>query len=187
MCWAQPAARRAPTVLECSSTAARIQPLDRRRDAPSAILLPTAPWLRAGLRMCVWPAAPFLLQRDSFSCRNTHAFNRVLTVQIPFHVGPICFPLHGCSFTDFSSPVFPSSQPPLQLLLFARTETNQSVVPPDLLVGSAIFTAFRQRILALVAVSPCWVPLCAFCQDRARATRTRERVQPGQDCLTADF
>jgi hypothetical protein len=31
---------------------------------------------RRGSSMCAWRAAPFLLQRDSFSCRDAHAFNR---------------------------------------------------------------------------------------------------------------
>jgi hypothetical protein len=34
-------------------------------------------WNRRGSPMCAWRAAPFLWQKDSFSCRNAHAFNRL--------------------------------------------------------------------------------------------------------------
>jgi hypothetical protein len=65
-----------------------------------------------GSGMCAWRAAPFLWQKDSFSCRDAHAFNRYSSSQVTASVGSSHFPLVTRGFSVRSSPVFPSFHGP---------------------------------------------------------------------------
>jgi hypothetical protein len=62
-----------------------------------------------GSQMYTWQAAPFLWQKDSFSCRDAHAFNRNSSAQVAVCVGSNHFPLVSNEFSFTSSPAFPSS------------------------------------------------------------------------------
>ena len=57
-----------------------------------------------GSPMCGWRAAPFLLQRDGFSCSDAHTFNRHSSLQVTICVCPITFPLVSIGFSfDFAN------------------------------------------------------------------------------------
>ena len=62
--------------------------------------------------MYAWQAAPFLWQKDSFSCRDAHAFNRNSSTQVAVCVRSNDFPLVSLKFSLISSPAFPSSHKP---------------------------------------------------------------------------
>src|SRR5580658_2244498 len=64
---------------------------------------------RRGSQKCAWRAAPFLWQKDSFSCRDAHAFNRNSSSQVAVCVGSNEFTLVSNEFSLISSPAFPSS------------------------------------------------------------------------------
>jgi len=53
--------------------------------------------------MCASQAAPFLWQKDSFSCRDAHAFNRNSSSQVAACVGASGFPLVTRGFSTISS------------------------------------------------------------------------------------
>jgi len=56
--------------------------------------------------MCAWRAAPFLWQKDGFSCRDAHAFNRNSSSQVTLCLGSSHFRLVTRGFSVRSSPVF---------------------------------------------------------------------------------
>src|SRR5580704_13484078 len=75
--------------------------------------------------MCASQAAPFLLQRDSFSCRNAHAFNRLSSLQVMFCVCCTRFPLVSCEFSRIVSLLFLSSHVHQVLVLLRSIGTIQ--------------------------------------------------------------
>jgi hypothetical protein len=85
--------------------------------------------------MCAWRAAPFLWQKDSFSCRDAHAFNRNSSSQVAVNVGPVDLPLVSLGFSPVSSPAFPSSHEALLPLRF-RFVTHNSLARFWELVGA---------------------------------------------------
>ena len=79
--------------------------------------------------MCAWRAAPFLWQKDSFSCRDAHAFNRNSSSQVALLVCASDFPLVTREFTLNSSPTFPSFHaPPLPVLFDFIEEILRRVI-----------------------------------------------------------
>jgi hypothetical protein len=63
-------------------------------------------------------AAPFLGQKGGFSCRNTHAFNRVASSQMSVCLKANQFPLEAFGFPERVSPALPSFPwPPFPVLL----------------------------------------------------------------------
>jgi hypothetical protein len=78
--------------------------------------------------MYAWQAAPFLWQKDSFSCRDAHAFNRNSSTQVAVCVGSNDFGLVSDEFSLTSSPAFPSSHEPPRLVLSDSLKTVLSRV-----------------------------------------------------------
>jgi hypothetical protein len=82
--------------------------------------------------MYALPAALFLWQKDSFSCRDAHAFNRFSSLQVP-----VCVISSGFSFVsyEFSGRVslhIPSSHSPPTLVRLATIEGHSPALLPDL-------------------------------------------------------
>jgi hypothetical protein len=73
---------------------------------------------RRGSGMCASGAAPFLWQKDSFSCRDAHAFNRNSSSQVTSCVDASRFRLVTGGFSVFSSLKILSFQNPPVLVLF---------------------------------------------------------------------
>ena len=63
-----------------------------------------------GLRMCAWRAAPFLWQKDSFSCRDAHAFNRNSSSQVAVRRALSVFHLFHTDFHPNLRLLFPLPQ-----------------------------------------------------------------------------
>jgi hypothetical protein len=76
--------------------------------------------------MCASRAAQFLLQEDSFSCRDAHAFNRNSSSQVTACVGGSPFPLVSIGFSGESSLRFPSFHEPSLLVMFRFVADNFS-------------------------------------------------------------
>jgi hypothetical protein len=76
-------------------------------------------------------AAPFMQQRDGFSCRDAHGFNRRSTWQVTTGVGGRSFALVTGGFTFVFSLLLPSSHRLPRLVLFEFIEGNSSGFPED--------------------------------------------------------
>jgi hypothetical protein len=59
------------------------------------------------LSMCGWREAPFLGQLDGFSCRNSHAFNRPLMLQVTAGLQSSYFPPFTFGYLSQLSPEIP--------------------------------------------------------------------------------
>ena len=77
-----------------------------------------------GSTMCALQAAQFLLQKDSFSCRDAHAFNRYSSSQVTLCVCCRRFPLVSIGFSLASSLRFPSFHDSPVLVLFRFVADN---------------------------------------------------------------
>src|ERR1039458_5459457 len=136
----------------CSSTAARIRQRVRQPAAPShtwwlaarflrergctcarvwrwagrAIFFSPPKENRRGSAMCASRAAQFLLQKDSFSCRDAPAFNRYSSSQVAMCVGSSRFTLVSVGFSAASSFLIPSFHHPPLLVLFRFVADNSS-------------------------------------------------------------
>ncbi len=134
----------------CSFMAGKIRPRARRPAAPSLTSWLAARFRRAractcarawrwagraifffprkkktrGSAMCALRAAQFLLQKDSFSCRDAHAFNRYSSSQVTLCVCCSRFPLVSIGFSLASSLRFPSFHEPPVLVLFRFVADN---------------------------------------------------------------
>ena len=77
-----------------------------------------------GSRMCASQAAQFLLQKDGFSCRDAHAFNRYSSSQVTLCLAATGFPLVSIGFSIASSLQFPSFHESPVLVLFRFVADN---------------------------------------------------------------
>src|SRR5580698_5095828 len=75
-------------------------------------------------RMCALRAAQFSLQKDSFSCRDAHAFNRYSSSQVALCLAATSFPLVSLGFSAASSLRFLSFHDPPLLVLFRFVADN---------------------------------------------------------------
>lgn len=82
--------------------------------------------------MSALQGALFLLQMDSFSCRNAHAFNRLSSRQVACCEESTGFPPLCVGLRQRSSPLFPSFQGLRLFVVFRRTETSLPVLSPVL-------------------------------------------------------
>jgi hypothetical protein len=82
--------------------------------------------------MCVFPAALFLWQKDNFSCRDAHAFNRFSSLQVSVCVNSSRFSLVSWEFTNWISLHILSSHSPPSLVRLANIEGHSPALLPDL-------------------------------------------------------
>jgi hypothetical protein len=85
--------------------------------------------------MCVLAGALFLWQKDNFSCRDAHAFNRISSLQVTVGVNSSEFSFVSWEFTNRNSLHIPSSHSPQYLVRLANIEGNSPVLFAGLAPG----------------------------------------------------